>query len=255
MAGPVVRSEIQEGLMVITIDRPAARNAINAAVARELAAALETLDSDPGLRVGILTGAQSNFCAGMDLKAFVQGEEVIVPGRGFAGIAEKPPHKPLIAAVEGYALAGGFELALACDLIIAGDDAKFGIPEVKRGLAAGGGALLRLPHQMPYRIAMELALTGDIVSAQRMQQFGLINRIVAGGRALEEAKSLAGKIIENSPLGVAASKAIIQRCQDWPIDSMFRRQDEFIAGVITSEDAREGAIAFAEKRKPVWQGR
>jgi len=255
MTEPAVIVERHDQILTIALNRPAARNAINAAVAHGIAAALELLDEDPGLRVGILTGARDQFCAGMDLKAFVQGENVVLEGRGFAGIAEKPPTKPLIAAVEGFAVAGGFELALACDIIVAGSESKFGIPEVKRGLVAGGGALLRLPRQMPFRVAMELALTGDIVPAQRMLDLGLINRIVQAGQALTEARDIAAKIIDNSPLGVAASKAVICQSQDWTIDEMFVRQDEIVGGIIASEDAREGAVAFAEKRRPVWQGK
>jgi len=250
-----VLTEIDNDLMIITLNRPAARNAINAAVAQQLAAAIEKLDNDPHIRVGILTGAQSTFCAGMDLKAFVCGENVVLEGRGFAGIAEAPPRKPLIAAIEGYALAGGFELALACDLIVAGSGSKFGIPEVTRGLAAGGGALLRLPRQMPYRIAMELALTGAIIPAEKLLQVGLVNKLVPDGDPLQEAKIMARTIAGNSPLGVAASKAVIQQSLDWPLDQMFRNQDGILDGILTSADAREGAIAFAEKRKPVWQGK
>lgn len=255
MTETTVITEIDNDLMIITLNRPAAKNAINAAVAKALAAAIEQLDDDPRIRVGILTGAASTFCAGMDLKAFVRGENVVLEGRGFAGIAEAPPQKPLIAAVEGYALAGGFELALACDLIVAGSNSSFGIPEVKRGLAAGGGALLRLPRQMPYRIAMELALTGAIISPERLLQYGLINKLVPDGDALKEATIMARTIAQNSPLGVAASKTLIRDSSDWSSHEMFRHQGKFMDGILASADAREGAIAFAEKRKPVWQGK
>jgi enoyl-CoA hydratase len=254
MTEQVVLTKIEDRLMVITINRPEAKNAINAAVARGLAEALIRLDTDPDVRVGIITGAQSSFCAGMDLKAFIRGESPVIEGRGFGGIAEAPPRKPLIAAVEGYALAGGFEIALACDLIVAANGARFGIPEVTRGLAAGGGGLLRLPRQLPYRIAMELALTGRSVSAEKLLNLGLINRVVPDGKALEEATSMARLILENGPIGVEVSKAIISQSGDWKSQEMFRQQDEMMNRVANSEDAREGATAFSEKRKPVWRG-
>jgi enoyl-CoA hydratase len=255
MSEQAVVTRIEDGLMIITINRPEAKNAINAAVAQGLADSLIKLDADPDIRVGILTGAQNTFCAGMDLKAFVRGESAVIEGRGFGGIAEAPPRKPLIAAVEGYALAGGFELALACDLVIAGQTAKFGIPEVTRGLAAGGGGLLRLPRQMPYRVAMELALTGAIVPAERLLSLGLINRIVPDGASLSEAIVMARVILQNGPLGVEFSKTIIRESGDWESGEMFRRQQAMMDVIAKSEDAREGATAFAEKRKPVWRGR
>src|ERR1700687_1281395 len=254
MTDRAVVTKIEERLMIITINRPEARNAIDAAVAHGLADALIILDADPDIRLGILTGAQNTFCAGMDLQAFVRGESAVVAGRGFGGVAEAPPRKPLIAAVEGYALAGGFELALACDLIIAADGAKFGIPEVTRGLGAGGGGLLRLPRQMPYRIAMELALTGRSVSAEKLLGLGLVNKVVPDGTALDEAIAMARVILENGPLGVEVSKTIISQSGDWKLEEMFRRQDAMMDRIANSEDAREGATAFAEKRKPVWRG-
>jgi enoyl-CoA hydratase len=255
MTERAVVTKIEDRLMIIAINRPEAKNAINAAVAQGIADALIKLDADPDVGLGILTGARNTFCAGMDLKAFVRGESAVIAGRGFGGIAEAPPRKPLIAAIEGYALAGGFELALACDLIIAADGAKFGLPEVTRGLAAGGGGLLRLPRQMPYRIAMELALTGGIVSAERLLGLGLINKVVPDGTALDEAIAMARLILGNGPLGVEASKMIISQSGDWTSEEMFRRQDVMIDRVTNSEDAREGATAFAEKRRPVWRGK
>lgn len=245
---------INDGIAVITIDRPEARNAVNLAVAQGIAAAVDALDSRDDLRVGILTGAGGNFCAGMDLKAFLRGEVGRIEGRGFAGLVEAPPKKPLIAAIEGYALAGGFELALACDLIVASREAKFGLPEVKRGLVANAGGLVRLPRQIPVRIAMELALTGDMKTADEMAGYGLINRVVEAGAALDEARKLALAIAENGPLAVSVSKRVIQEAQDWRSNEMFRLQKEITAPVFTSADAREGATAFAEKRKPVWRG-
>lgn len=250
-----VFTEIDEGLMIITLNRPESKNAINAAVAEGIADALIKLDDDPAIHVGVLTGAGNTFCAGMDLKAFVRGESAVIPGRGFGGIAEAPPRKPLIAAVEGYALAGGFELALACDLIIASANAKFGIPEVTRGLAAGGGGLLRLPRQMPYRVAMELALTGAIVSAERLYELGLINQCVPDGSSLTSAIAMSRLIMQNGPLGVETSKIIIRDSNDWEAKDMFQRQQAMMDIIADSDDAREGATAFAEKRKPVWRGR
>jgi enoyl-CoA hydratase len=253
-----VRVAENSGILTITLNRPARRNAVNGALARQLRAALVRLDADPSLRVGIVTGEGGNFCAGLDLKALADdptvAEEVVVEGAGFAGIAEAPPVKPLIAAVEGYALAGGMEIALACDLIVAADDAKFGIPEVKRGLVAGGGALLRLPRQMPVRLATELALTGEVVTADRMMRCGLINKVVPSGEALSAAVALATTITENSPLGVQSSKEILRRSLEWSEAEMFARQQPFVNVVLSSQDAREGALAFAQKRKPAWRG-
>jgi len=247
--------EFEQGLVIITINRPEARNAINGAVSSGVCAAVDELDARDDLRVGILTGAGGNFCAGMDLKAFLRGEQVRIEGRGILGIAMTPPRKPLIAAVEGYALAGGFEAMLACDLAVAARDARFGIPEVKRGLAAGAGGLLRLPRLIPPRIALELALTGDMIDAERAAALGLINALTEPGGALAEAKRLAARILVNAPLSVAASKRVIAEQRDWPTAEMFARQQAITGPVITSEDAREGAAAFAEKRAPRWRGR
>ena len=247
--------DYEDGLVIITINRPQARNAINRAVSYGVCAAVDLLDARDDLRVGILTGAGGNFCSGMDLKAFLRGEVTRVEGRGILGIAMTPPKKPLIAAVEGYALAGGFEAMLACDLTVASRDAKFGIPEVKRGLAAAAGGLMRLPRVIPQRIAMEMALTGDMISAERAAQYGLVNILTEPGQALAEARRLAARIIANAPLSVAASKRVIVEQRDWSIAEMFERQLAITAPVLASEDAREGARAFAEKRPPDWKGR
>ena len=226
---------------------------MNAAVSQGLADAVDRLDGDPGLSVGVLTGAGGSFCAGMDLKAFARGENVVVQGRGM-GFTERPPAKPLIAAVEGYGLAGGMELALACDLIVASKDGAFGIPEVKRGLVAGGGGLLRLPQRIPYAIAMELALTGDHLPAARAQELGLVSVLAEPGKALDAAIELAEKITANGPLAVAATKQIIVESRGWSPDDMWKNQTKILAPVFMSNDAKEGAIAFAEKRPPKWTG-
>lgn len=250
-----VLTEQAGAILTVTINRPSARNAVNLAVAEGIAEAMQCLDADLALRVGILTGAGGTFCAGMDLKAFVRGERPLVHGRGFAGIAERPPTKPLIAAVEGYALAGGFEIVLACDLVVAAEGARFGLPEVNRGLVAAAGGLLRLPRRVPQAQAMELALLGDMISADRAFTLGLVNRLVPEGTALEAARELANRIAANGPLAVAASKRIMAESADWAADEAFERQAHLVRPVSQSRDAREGATAFAEKRPPVWEGR
>jgi len=252
MTDPVL-TEVRGNVLIVTLNRPEAKNAANKALAEGVAAAMDRLDSDNDLRVGIITGAGGTFCSGMDLKGFLAGERPHIPGRGFAGLTEAPPRKPLIAAVDGYALAGGFEIALACDMIVANVDSKFGIPEVKRGLAAAAGGLVRLPRQIPQRLAMELALTGDFISAARAYEMGLINRIVPGV-ALDGALELAEAISANGPLAVAASKQVIREQQDWSQADQWAKQMELTAAVFTSNDAREGAAAFAQKRAPNWTG-
>jgi enoyl-CoA hydratase len=240
-------------VLVVTINRPHARNAVNGAVSKGLAAAMDRLDDDPQLSVGVLTGAGGSFCAGMDLKAFARGETVTVEGRGL-GFTERPPIKPMISAVEGFALAGGTELALATDLIVASTDAAFGIPEVKRGLFAAGGGLLRLPDRIPYAIAMELALTGDNLSAARAADLGLVNMLTKPGAALAAAIQLAEKIAANGPLAVAATKRIIVDSRGWPPETRFAEQGKIKPSVFGSNDAKEGALAFTEKRQPIWTG-
>ena len=247
--------DVSDGVMTITINRPKAKNAVNLDVAKGVTAALEELDSNDDIRVAILTGAGGTFCAGMDLKAFVTGEMPVIPGRGFGGLAEKSPAKPLIAAVEGYALAGGLELMISCDLIVAAEDAQFGITEVKRGLVAGAGGLMKLPRQIPPRLAMEMALLGDFSDAQRALDMGLINRVVPSGTAVEGAKELATKIAANGPLAVRVSKQVMMEQEDWSTEEMWAKQGELVNPVFVSEDAIEGATAFAEKRAPQWKGK
>jgi enoyl-CoA hydratase len=210
-----VLAERHGSVLLITLNRPDARNSVNAALAQGLALALDELDEDAGLQVGVITGAGKGFSAGMDLKAFVRGESPHVDGRGFAGIVQRPPRKPLIAAIEGFAVAGGLEIALSCDLLVAAEDAKLGIPEVKRSLVAAGGALLRLPQRIPYHAAMELALTGDPISAERAYELGLVNRLTVSGGAADAALELAEKIAQNAPLALAATKQIIVESGDW----------------------------------------
>jgi len=247
--------DVADGIMTVTLNRPEAKNAANKALADGVAAAMEQLDSSDDIQVAILTGAGGTFCAGMDLKAFVTGEVPHVEGRGFAGLTEKGPRKPLIAAVEGYALAGGLELAISCDMIVTADNAKFGIPETKRGLAAAAGGLMKLPRQIPPRIAMEMALTGEFIDAQRASDLGMVNQVVPAGTALDAAKELAGKIVANGPLAVAVSKQVILESADWSADEMWKKQGELTTPVFSSEDAIEGATAFAEKRAPNWKGK
>jgi enoyl-CoA hydratase len=254
MAEEVVLTEADGGVLLITLNRPDARNAVNAALAAGVAAALDRLDADDDLQVGILTGAGRGFSAGMDLKAFVTGESPYVEGRGFAGIVQGPPRKPIIAAIEGFAVAGGLEVALACDLIVAARNAKLGIPEAKRSLVAAGGALLRLPQRIPYHVAMEMALTGEPISAERGYEVGLVNRLAEPGKAVAAARELAAAIAANGPLALEASKRILLEAPGWSEEEAWQRQGEIAGPVFGSEDAREGATAFAEKRAPVWKG-
>jgi enoyl-CoA hydratase len=249
-----VAVDVDGGVAVITINRPKARNAVNEAVATQIAQAIDDLDPRGDVRVMILTGAGGTFCAGMDLKGFLAGENSMAGGRGFGGITERPPATPVIAAIEGYALAGGFELALACDLIVASEEATFGLPEVTRGLVAGAGGLLRLPRQIPYHLSMEVALTGGHFPAARLYQAGLINRLVPADEALAEARALAAELVRNAPLALAATKRIVVESADWPSDEAFGRQNAIVGPIFTSADAMEGAAAFAEKRPPVWRG-
>jgi enoyl-CoA hydratase len=234
-----VLTEVSDGVAVITINRPEARNAVNSDVARGIAAAVDEFDNSKDVHVFILTGA---------------GDIPSVQGRGFGGITERPPAKPIIAAVEGYALAGGFELVLACDLVVASDAAKFGLPEVRRSLVAGSGGLLRLPKRIPYHLAMEIALTGDHFPVARLHQAGLVNHIVPAGEALAGARDLAARLTLCGPLALMATKRVIVESADWDSAEAFRRQAEVILPVMLSADAREGALAFAEKRQAQWRG-
>jgi enoyl-CoA hydratase len=255
MADEAVLTEERHGVLVVTINRPEARNAINGDVARGIAAALDRLDAEDALRVGVLTGSGGFFSSGMDLKGFLSGDVPVIEGRGLGGLTERPPRKPLVAAVEGYAVAGGFELVLACDLVVAAEDARLGVPEVKRALVAGAGAAIHLPQRIPQAIAMEMLLTGEPISAARAAELGLVNRVVPTGTALDAAVGLAGEVAANGPLAVAVTKQIARSAQDWTLEEGWQKQAELMAPVSGSEDAQEGARAFAEKRAPVWKGR
>jgi enoyl-CoA hydratase len=250
-----VRTEKIGTSLLITIDRPKARNAVNAAVAQGLAAAIDRLEADPELRVGVLTGAEGTFSAGMDLKAALNGESPEIPGRGFGGLTEAETTKPLIAAVEGWAMGGGFELALGCDLIVAAEDAKFGLPEVKRGLIAAGGGVIRLPKRIGHHLAMEFLLTGEPVSGKRAGELGLANRVVPTGEAAAVALQLAEQLALNAPLALAAVKKVVRAADGVPDAEAFTAQRQEMAQLMGSQDVREGMTAFAERRSPVWQGK
>jgi enoyl-CoA hydratase len=254
-ATELVLTERQDAVLTITINRPAQRNAVNREVAVQVASALDLLDSDPSLSVGVLTGAGGTFSAGMDLKAFANGQTPIPPGRGFGGLTQAVVRKPLIAAVEGWALGGGFEMALGCDLIVAAEDAKFGLPEVKRGLIAGEGGVIRLPQRIPYHVALKVLLTGEPLSAVDAKQYGLVSKLTAAGAALQAAHGLARRIAANAPLALARVKEVLRETQGLNDADAFARQSEKAHSLIDSEDAHEGALAFAEKRAPVWRGR
>ena len=250
--------ERQGHIEILTINRPEARNAINGAVSLAFGAAFDELEDDDDCWVVIVTGAGDKaFSAGMDLKAFAAGEagDIMGANGGFGGIAQRDFPKPIIAAVNGSALAGGCEIMLSCDLVVAVEEAKFGIPEVKRGLMAAAGALIRLPKRIPRAIAMELALTGDPIDAQRALALGLINRVVPADRLMEEALALAATIADNAPLAVRASKRVLKLAGELPDAEGWAINNAAVPEVFGSADAMEGPIAFAEKRKPSWSGK
>lgn len=246
-----VLTEVRGRVLLITLNRPDQMNAVNTDLAQGLVAAMRQLDEDDGLTAGVLTGAGRGFCAGMDLKAFAAGG----PPQGFDEFLEQGSRKPLIAAVEGFALAGGLEVALTCDLIVAAEGVRLGIPEVGVGLFAAGGALLRLPSRLPYAVAMEMALTADPITAEQAKQYGLVARVTEKGKAVEVALELAERIARNAPLAVAASKQLIRATQGRTEAEFWELQRPLVAQVFTSEDAKEGPRAFAEKRAPSWSGR
>lgn len=251
----LVLTEKRDHVLVITINRPEVRNAFDLATADAMSKAIDLLDGDPELRVGVLTGAGGHFSSGMDMKAFLSGDVPYVAHRGIFGIVNEPPATPLVGAVEGAALAGGFELMLICDLVVAAEDVELGISEVKRGTCASAGGLMKLPHRIPMAIASELALTGESISAPRALELGLVNRVSAPGQALDQALALAEAIAENAPLALAASKRVLNETLDWTSEEAWGKQGEIVGPIWDSADAHEGSRAFKEKRRPRWQGR
>lgn len=246
----VLLTERRGRVLIITLNRPEQRNALNSELADGLAAALAELDADENLTAGVLTGAGGSFCAGMDLKAFATEG----PPAALGPIFQNGCQKPLIGALEGFVLAGGLELALICDLLVAADDAQFGVPEVARGLLAAGGALIRLPARLPYAVAMELALTGDRIGAPEAKGYGLLNRVVPAAEVLDTAVALAERIAENAPLSIAASKQMVRNSVGRSEADGWAEQGPLAGKIFTSKDSIEGSIAFAEKRKPNWSG-
>ncbi|MBW2416399.1 MAG: crotonase/enoyl-CoA hydratase family protein [Deltaproteobacteria bacterium] len=254
MSEPIL-AEARGHILLVSINRPEARNAFDGATAAAMEAAMDRFEEDSELRVGIITGAGKAFSAGQDLKAAAKGDMGATRRRGGFGIMARPPNKPLIAAVEGHAVAGGLELCLSCDLIVAARDARMGIPEARHNLVAVGGGLFRLPRRIPYHLVMELALTADTWTAERMHEIGLVNRLAEPGQALDVAFELAERVLANGPLAVAASKQIVQRSSEWTEEEAWREQMKIAGPVMQSEDTREGLAAFAQKRAPVWKGR
>lgn len=250
-----VLTEGRGDVLVITIDRPEVRNAVDAATAADLARAFDELDADDRWRAGVLSGGPAAFSAGADLRAVAAGESPLVPGRGFGGLTERPPRTPLVAAVEGYALGGGFEMVLACDLVVASRTAQFGLPEVTRGLIASAGGLLRLPTRMPRPVATRLALTGERLSGEQAHDLHLVSELVEPGAALEAAVALAARIAVNAPLAVRASKRLLGAAVDGDTVALAPLQAELQAEVLASRDVAEGIAAFRERRAPRWEGR
>jgi crotonobetainyl-CoA hydratase len=246
---------------ILWLNRPDRLNAVNGDLCLTAGTILEEISTDPELRVCVISGVGSAFCAGADLKAIAAGEKIRAEGHpewGFAGIVRHYIDKPVIAAVNGFALGGGTEILLACDLAVIDAEAKLGLPEVKRGLMAGAGGVLRLPSQVPPKIALEMALTGEPIGAETARTWGLVNRVAPHGQALAWALELAEAIAANAPVAVAASKLLIHRVgqadSDWDA-GLWKVNQEELRRVISSEDAKEGPRAFAQKRAPVWSGR
>lgn len=255
MSAEVVTTRVEGATLVITIDRAAVRNAIDGDVARGIADAVDRLDADDALRVGVLTGAGGYFSAGMDLKAAAGGDRAVVPGKGFGGLTEAHVDKPLVAAVEGFALGGGFELALACDVIVASRSARFGLPEVTRGLVPGGGGVVRLPARLPHHKAVEMLLTGAPAGATELAAFGLVGRLTEDGGALPCALELAATMAANAPLALAAVKRLVRSTPDVTQEQALALMHAESAALAASADFAEGTRAFLDKRRPQWSGR
>ncbi len=254
-ADATILTERRGPLLVVTINRPQARNAFDSATSQQMNAAMDLLEQQDELFIGIITGAGGTFSAGADLKEVASGTRGERQPRGGFGIFAKPPRKPLIAAVEGHAVGGGLELCLSCDLIVAASNARLGLPEVRHNVVAIGGGLFRLPRRMPYHLAMELALTGELRDAEFFQRHGIVNRITAPGAALEQALQLAESLLANGPTALSATKQIIQHAFDWDDPTAWREQMEYARVALRYEDRQEGLRAFAQKRPPVWQGK
>lgn len=257
MAVVEVERRGDSGVALVTLNRPEARNAISPEVSQTMVTVLDEIEADDTLRSVVVTGAGEVFCAGADLKVVAQGRAADIANvRGnFAGLVKREFPKPIIAAVNGPALAGGFEIVLSCDLVVAADTARFGIPEVQRGLVAAAGGLLRLPRRVPLAIALELAMTGDPIDAPRALALGLVNRVVPRDQVVAEACALAARIGENSPIAVRASRQLVREATEMSEADGWRRTNELVIPVFESGDSVEGATAFAEKRKPVWKSR
>lgn len=255
--GEYIQTEERSHVPAIRLNRPEARNAFTRQMADEMEAIIDGYDADRNLRAAVIVAEGPTFSAGQDLIALSRGEMAITSRRGGFGIMAKPPEKPLIAAVEGQALAGGMELTLCCDLIVASSTAQFGLAEAKRGLVAVGGGCFRLPKRLPHNIAMEMVITAQPKSASEMERFGFVNRVVAPGTAVDAALELAELIVRNAPLAVKASKAIISSSirENWSDTDGWEKQMEIFAPVHASNDFIEGLRAFAEKRDPVWLGK
>lgn len=241
---------------LLTINRPEARNAVNGAVAQGMEEAIDRLEADDEVWVGILTGEGSVFCAGADLKEINAGNGAALQTErgGFGGIVQRDREKPMIAAVDGPALAGGTEIVLACDLVVASTEARFGIPEVKRSLVAAAGGLFRLPKVLPLPIAMELALTGDGFDAELAFKHGMVNDLCEPGEAVERAMALAERICANAPLAVRATRKLMLRADELDVDEGIKASLGEMAALGGTEDFNEGLMAFIEKRPPEWKG-